>query len=488
MRLAARVGPSAAGSKLNSPRFIAGVAGDSYTVTISNEEQIQGMFNQKAGVTLTINPVGSGSLKFVNSGTPTQGIINGAGSNLYIYAPITGGSDGTIINPNNGGNVYLYGPNTYTAGTSLTSTATLIYFNSSSSFGTGTININVANATGLAPLLATGGTTVTIPNNFAQGTSALSGAGINFAADANTPLVLTGNWNLGAKNLGLRNNGVGNSTVTLSGVISGTAGVVVSSNSFGVVFLTGANTYTGPTTVTGPGAPAGIGAGTSSATLVLGAANTIATSSSVVLAGGILDPNGINQSMPSTTLNLSGTAVSPATTFVSTIDYTFGASEVDFANSASLAWAATGLLNLESWDPTVDKLRFGTNSTGLTATQLAAIEFNSGGLGTAHLDSSGYVVFGAVPGLPGDYNQNGVVDAADYVLWRKNVGQPAGTLPNDTTGVAIGNAQYDLWRQNFGHPGSGSGSGLGANAVPEPSSIALLMVGIAALGGRRLRD
>src|SRR5262245_37706950 len=35
------------------PRFNAGASGQSYTVTVSNEEQIQGMFNQLGGVTLT---------------------------------------------------------------------------------------------------------------------------------------------------------------------------------------------------------------------------------------------------------------------------------------------------------------------------------------------------------------------------------------------------------------------------------------------------
>jgi hypothetical protein len=38
------------------------------------------------------------------------------------------------------------------------------------------------------------------------------------------------------------------------------------------------------------------------------------------------------------------------------------------------------------------------------------------------------------PDLPGDYNDDGTVDAADYVAWRKNVGAPAGTLPNDIDG------------------------------------------------------
>jgi hypothetical protein len=74
-----------------------------------------------------------------------------------------------------------------------------------------------------------------------------------------------------------------------------------------------------------------------------------------------------------------------------------------------------------------------------------------------------------VPFLAGDYNDDGFVDAGDYVMWRKNVGQPAGTLPNDNTEVAIGDDQYNLWRSNFGSP-PGSGSALGSTTVPEPNS------------------
>ena len=33
-----------------------------------------------------------------------------------------------------------------------------------------------------------------------------------------------------------------------------------------------------------------------------------------------------------------------------------------------------------------------------------------------------------IAGVPGDYNGNGIVDAGDYVLWRKG-----GTLQNDPT-------------------------------------------------------
>jgi hypothetical protein len=74
----------------------------------------------------------------------------------------------------------------------------------------------------------------------------------------------------------------------------------------------------------------------------------------------------------------------------------------------------------------------------------------------------------AAPGVPGDYNGNGTVDAADYVLWREG-----GPLQNevDTPGT-VNAADYTEWRARFGNPGGGSGL---ASAVPEPGSWALLL-------------
>jgi hypothetical protein len=71
-------------------------------------------------------------------------------------------------------------------------------------------------------------------------------------------------------------------------------------------------------------------------------------------------------------------------------------------------------------------------------------------------------------GVPGDYNSNGTVDAADYVLWRKG-----GSLANeiDTPGT-VNDADYTEWRARFGNGGGGSGL---ASAVPEPCSWVLLM-------------
>lgn len=99
---------------------------------------------------------------------------------------------------------------------------------------------------------------------------------------------------------------------------------------------------------------------------------------------------------------------------------------------------------------------------------------------SALFDDFSLITTAAPPGLAGDFNDDGIVDAADYVSWRKNEGTN-NTLPNDGgLGTPIDSEHYDLWAANFGNtaPGSGSGSG-GLAAVPEPSSVVLLLAGIA---------
>jgi sulfatase modifying factor 1 len=77
-------------------------------------------------------------------------------------------------------------------------------------------------------------------------------------------------------------------------------------------------------------------------------------------------------------------------------------------------------------------------------------------------------------GVPGDYNGNNVVDAADYILWRKFLDQSV-TLPNDSTPGMVTSADYDVWRAHFGQTPSGSGSGsLLQAAVPEPATMPLV--------------
>jgi uncharacterized protein YkwD len=86
--------------------------------------------------------------------------------------------------------------------------------------------------------------------------------------------------------------------------------------------------------------------------------------------------------------------------------------------------------------------------------------------------------------LLGDYNQNGAVDMADYVVWRKKFG--SGTaLPNDDT-PGVGNDDYTRWRSRFGNTLSGSGVSV---AIPEPGAIAMLMAAMGiVMNVKRRRD
>ena len=80
------------------------------------------------------------------------------------------------------------------------------------------------------------------------------------------------------------------------------------------------------------------------------------------------------------------------------------------------------------------------------------------------------------PTLPGDYNGNGAVDAADYVVWRKMLGS---SVPNFSGADGNGNGVVDqddqaVWRAHFGEtlPAVGAGSLVAAAnaATPELSA------------------
>lgn len=88
----------------------------------------------------------------------------------------------------------------------------------------------------------------------------------------------------------------------------------------------------------------------------------------------------------------------------------------------------------------------------------------------------------AVAVINADYNGNGIVDAADYVLWRDSAGQSGNGLSTDGNGDGtVNEADHEYWRKHFGKSASGAGVGQAAltSAVPEPISQTLL--GLAAL-------
>ena len=116
--------------------------------------------------------------------------------------------------------------------------------------------------------------------------------------------------------------------------------------------------------------------------------------------------------------------------------------------------------------------------------------------------------FALTTGLPGDFNGNGVVDAADYTVWRDNLGSTSNAAlhGNGDATVGVGAGDYTLWKANFGAtslasgppafttgrvlysaliPGAGSMSGA---AVPEPTTAWLLAIGlplVIAIGRRK---
>jgi hypothetical protein len=114
--------------------------------------------------------------------------------------------------------------------------------------------------------------------------------------------------------------------------------------------------------------------------------------------------------------------------------------------------------------------------------------------------------FRAETAVAGDYNRDGATDAADYVLWRKTVGQMTPQLAPETFEVigmglmmangavsgtcefntpnceVIDDADYGVWSTNFG--GSVADGG-GSAPIPEPASGLLMLLGLSSLSFAR---
>lgn len=113
---------------------------------------------------------------------------------------------------------------------------------------------------------------------------------------------------------------------------------------------------------------------------------------------------------------------------------------------------------------TFDILAFSTATGGFDNYQLPGL---AAGLGW---DVSQLLVSGELAiGLTGDYNSDGQVDAADYIVWRDNLG--AATLSNRDTQLAgmVGVGDYFAWQANYG-ASLGSLHTLAEAVVPEPTT------------------
>ncbi|WP_197531391.1 lamin tail domain-containing protein [Posidoniimonas corsicana] len=91
-------------------------------------------------------------------------------------------------------------------------------------------------------------------------------------------------------------------------------------------------------------------------------------------------------------------------------------------------------------------------------------------------DEANAFEFTISPLLPGDYNGDGWVDAADYGVWRDNLGRqvPAWSAADGDGDGRIATSDYSVWRSNYGSSRSSPQSAV----VPSPGGACLLGLGL----------
>ncbi|QDT68678.1 Beta-porphyranase A precursor [Planctomycetes bacterium MalM25] len=105
---------------------------------------------------------------------------------------------------------------------------------------------------------------------------------------------------------------------------------------------------------------------------------------------------------------------------------------------------------------------------------LSAAEWAGDGIG-------GQLDLVVLPTLPGDFNADGVVDAADYTVWRDAAGSTS-DLAADANGDAIvDDLDYAVWRANYGV----SATAPALAGVPEPTALLLTLTACSLLSRRR---
>ncbi len=83
------------------------------------------------------------------------------------------------------------------------------------------------------------------------------------------------------------------------------------------------------------------------------------------------------------------------------------------------------------------------------------------------------LILSTAPLLEGDYNHDGIVDAADYIVWRNGL---------DTVYTQ---ADYDVWRAHFGQSAGNGAVSTQLAVVPEPTGALLMLIFVASVGLRR---
>jgi autotransporter-associated beta strand protein len=421
------------------------LAGSSGTLTF---KQINLLSSAKIAVTgdVNINPLsnatatisGSSGSVDLNAGVRTFNVGNGtADVDLDVVSPITNGG----LIKNGAGTMRLSGNNTF--GLAVTVNAGVLRYNHSSGLqNTQLVTVN------------NGGTLDM--NNITD-----SIFGLASAAGNTTGVVLQGTAGLTLTPL--------SGTVTFGGTITGTG--AFTKNGFGTQILSGNNSL-GPVAVN-VGSLLFNGTNTTGAVTVasgatLGGTGSV-TGTVMVNSGGHIAPGASIESLGVGSLTLNTGSV---------LDIELAAPGTsDLINVSGLLTLGGGSVNLIDLGGvnagTYTLINYGTLSgsvANLGAPTGGPSNFNY------NLVDTGSAINLSVT-IPGDFNVDGTVDAADYVVWNKGLG------------TTYTSGDYDVWRANFGRSaGSGSGSSFsGATSIPEPATIALVGTALAMLHFRQRR-
>jgi endonuclease I len=183
-----------------------------------------------------------------------------------------------------------------------------------------------------------------------------------------------------------------------------------------------------------------------------------------------------------------------ATTPIYTADLDFDSimSTGDASNFATSLAAAAGSLTLGAGAGQGFMAMLDTSAIGMFEATYTLM-FSDEDLPGALTKSLTLTLFGEVEAalLFGDYNLDGVVDSADYTVWRNALGTSVDAEYDGADGdgdTLIGAGDYTVWKSNYGMtaPASGGG-GLGAVGVPEPSGGLLATIALLAIGRVRRR-